>query len=114
MGHGVAWGGQRGLDEARKAPFDVVVPDLGMPGIDGVALLGAIKSERPATVIMMLSSHAGANVLGELPGLYRSCVSPAPPRPCATRSRRSIACVDSLEAPSELGATLVPLKLKNS
>jgi DNA-binding NtrC family response regulator len=66
-----AVGGQRGLDEAHKAPFDVVVSDMAMPGIDGVALLGAIKSEHPSTVIMLLSGRGDAKVLRELPRLHR-------------------------------------------
>ena len=89
-----ALGGQRGLDEARSAPFDVVVSDMGMPGIDGVALLNAIKKDRPSTVIMMLSGHADATVLGQLPQLHRLL-----PKPCTAATLRdaiehSIANID--------------------
>jgi len=83
-----ALGGQRGLDEARKEPFDVVISDMGMPGIDGVALLRAIKNECPATVIMMLSGQADARVRRELPQL-RCLLS----KPCtAATLRDAIEC----------------------
>ena len=78
-----ALGGQRGLEEARKAPFDVVVSDMGMPGIDGVALLRAIKKEHPATVIMMLSGQADTRVLRDLPQLHRLLN-----KPCAAATLR--------------------------
>ena len=50
-----ALGGQRGLDEVRKQPFDVVVSDLGMPGISGTAMLNAIGNEYPATALIAFS-----------------------------------------------------------
>ena len=94
-----ALGGQRGLDEARKAPFDVVVSDMGMPEIDGVALLGAIKNERPSTVIMMLSAHADAAVLCQLPQLFRLLSKPCTAATLRDAIECSIASIDSVESP---------------
>jgi len=89
-----------GLDEARKAPFDVVVSDMGMPEIDGVALLGAIKNERPSTVIMMLSAHADAAVLCQLPQLFRLLSKPCTAATLRDAIECSIASIDSVESPS--------------
>lgn len=38
--------------------FDVVVLDIQMPGVDGLALLKRLSKERPTLQVMMLSGHA--------------------------------------------------------
>jgi DNA-binding NtrC family response regulator len=79
-----ALGGQLGLDEMRKAPFDVVVSDMRMPGIDGATLLGMIKDECPATVRIMLSGHADREAIVRLlPMLHQLLSSRATRPPCA-------------------------------
>ena len=50
-------GGEVALAEIRRRPFDVVVCDMCMPGIDGATLLQHIKEERPETVRIVLSGH---------------------------------------------------------
>ncbi len=55
-----ASGGQEALDELHKAPFDVVVTDMRMPGMDGAALLRRVKDEYPAVARIVLSGHAEA------------------------------------------------------
>ncbi len=52
-----ALGGEVALAEIRRWPFDVVVSDMRMPGIDGATLLDHIKQERPETVRIVLSGH---------------------------------------------------------
>jgi len=52
--------GEAGLDIFRKTlgsvtPFDVVITDLGMPGMDGRAVAQAIKRESPATPVILLT-----------------------------------------------------------
>ena len=56
----MADGGQAGINAfhsalIRKAPFDVVVTDLGMPIVDGHAVARAIKSESSTTPVIMLT-----------------------------------------------------------
>lgn len=53
-------GGQRGVDTFRKAatdgqPFEVVITDLGMPEMDGRQVANVIKTESPATPVIMLT-----------------------------------------------------------
>jgi PAS domain S-box-containing protein len=53
-------GGQAGIDafvQAHRAgaPFDAVITDLGMPYVDGRKVASAIKSEVPATPLIMLT-----------------------------------------------------------
>jgi CheY-like chemotaxis protein len=51
-----------GLAAARDAadPFDVVVTDLQMPGMDGRALADAVKRARPRTFVVMLTALASS------------------------------------------------------
>ena len=56
----LADGGQAGVKafEAaiqRKAPFDVVITDLGMPVVDGHAVARAVKSQSSGTPVIMLT-----------------------------------------------------------
>lgn len=72
-----ALGGQLALDELRKAPFDIVVSDMRMPGIDGAMLLNVIKDECPATVRIMLSGHADREaIVRALPALHQLLSKP--------------------------------------
>jgi DNA-binding NtrC family response regulator len=63
-------GGQLGLDEIRKQPFDLVVSDLGMPGIDGATLLAMVKDECPSTALILLSGSVDTDAIARaLPSL---------------------------------------------
>jgi HD-like signal output (HDOD) protein/CheY-like chemotaxis protein len=53
-----ASGGQEALELMQNAPFDVVVSDMRMPGMDGATLLGRVKARYPHTVRIVLSGHA--------------------------------------------------------
>ncbi len=67
---------------AREAPFDAVVSDFAMPGIDGIALLSQVASSYPDAARILLSGH-GDDVLRKRnpPGeLIDHCVQkPFPP-----------------------------------
>ncbi len=56
-------GGEAALAELRKEPFDVVVSDMRMPGMDGATLLAKIKQECPRTVRVMLTGHAESEAI---------------------------------------------------
>lgn len=58
-----ALGGQAALDELAKAPFDVIVSDIQMPGLDGVALLARVKEKYPSVARIVLSGHAEQKAL---------------------------------------------------
>ncbi|MGH9749327.1 MAG: HD domain-containing phosphohydrolase [Candidatus Polarisedimenticolia bacterium] len=48
-------GGTEGLERVRSRPFELVVSDIDMPGLDGVRLLQEIKRIRPDIEIIMLT-----------------------------------------------------------
>ncbi|HKA86911.1 MAG TPA: response regulator [Haliangiales bacterium] len=53
-----ALGGERALEEVRQRPFDVVVTDMRMPGLDGDAVLQVVKNQHPATTRIVLAGRA--------------------------------------------------------
>jgi HD-like signal output (HDOD) protein/CheY-like chemotaxis protein len=53
-----ALGGEQALEEFRKAPFDMIVTDMRMPGMDGAELLAKIKDLYPSAARLVLSGHA--------------------------------------------------------
>jgi CheY-like chemotaxis protein len=57
--HETVWvtSGEAALTEFRARPFDVVVSDLRMPGMDGVTLLRSIKSQSPQSKRIVLSGY---------------------------------------------------------
>ena len=72
-----ALGGQLALDELRKQPFDIVVSDMRMPGVDGAMLLNIVKDECPSTVRIMLSGHADREaIVRALPALHQLLSKP--------------------------------------
>lgn len=53
-----AGGGQEALELLSHAPFDVVVSDMRMPGMDGVQLLNEVMARYPHMVRIVLSGHS--------------------------------------------------------
>jgi DNA-binding NtrC family response regulator len=48
---------EKALEEVGKAPIDLVVTDVRMPGMDGMALLAALGKSVPELPVIMLSAH---------------------------------------------------------
>jgi len=56
---GEASNGTEALELARGAAWDVMVLDISMPGMNGLALLKQLKRDRPQLPVLMLSMHSG-------------------------------------------------------
>lgn len=58
--------GEEALALMAAEPIDVIVSDMRMPGMDGAALLAAVREHYPATARLVLSGHAdlGAIIAG--------------------------------------------------
>jgi HD-like signal output (HDOD) protein len=52
-----ACGGEAALGELKTAPFDVIVSDMRMPGLDGATLLRQVQERYPNVVRIVLSGH---------------------------------------------------------
>lgn len=59
-------GGASAIVEMDKAPFDVIVSDMRMPGMGGVALLKHVQSQHPRMARLVLSGHADQNSILEV------------------------------------------------
>jgi DNA-binding NtrC family response regulator len=59
-GHEVtsAHGGEEAMERIEEAPFDVVVTDLKMPRVDGMAVLRAVRSRWPAAQVVIITAYA--------------------------------------------------------
>jgi HD-like signal output (HDOD) protein len=53
-----AVGAQEALRELERAPVDVIVSDMRMPGMDGAELLARVRDDYPRTARLVLSGHA--------------------------------------------------------
>jgi len=49
--------GSKAVDMIERIPFDVVVLDLKMPGIDGITTLGLIRKINPRLPVVILTGH---------------------------------------------------------
>lgn len=54
---------ERGLAALARAPFDVVVSDMRMPGMDGAEFLTRVMQQHPETVRIVLSGHADGDLV---------------------------------------------------
>jgi CheY-like chemotaxis protein len=54
--------GMAGVEAAERVPFDLVVMDLNMPGLDGWMSMSLIKARRPALPVVVFTSSTGADL----------------------------------------------------
>jgi HD-like signal output (HDOD) protein len=70
-------GGNAALAELEKGPFDVVVTDMRMPGMDGAALLARVRDRFPGTARIVLSGQADRDaVVRALPVTHQFLTKP--------------------------------------
>lgn len=61
--------GQAGLIAATTDPYDVIVLDLGLPGRDGLEILGAVRDRSISTPVLILTARG--DVKDRIAGLNR-------------------------------------------
>jgi HD-like signal output (HDOD) protein len=72
--------GEAALQELEKSPFDVIVTDMAMPGMDGAALLREVVQRFPATARIILSGHTDREgVLRAVPVTHQFLSKPCNP-----------------------------------
>ena len=55
---GLAAGGQEAIDMVRDEPWEIILLDLKMPGMDGLETLKHLKEVRPDAEILMMTAYA--------------------------------------------------------
>jgi len=60
--------GNAALESLERAPADVIVSDMRMPGMDGWQLMAEVKKHHPQTVRLVLSGYADAGSIMRLVG----------------------------------------------
>ena len=53
----LAWDGNEALRAMEKEPFDVVLLDLRMPGMDGMSVLKTIKQKWPESEVIVVTGY---------------------------------------------------------
>ena len=76
-----ALGSESALAQLALQPFDMVVTDMRMPGMDGMALLREIRDRYPETVRVMLSGSDCESAMPFIDGLLT--------KPCDAKTLRA-------------------------
>lgn len=84
-----AVGGAKALELLDEHPFDVIVSDMRMPGMNGVELLTRVSEEHPDVVRIVLSGEAGSDLLIQALHITHQWLS----KPCS--SEAVIAALDN-------------------
>jgi HD-like signal output (HDOD) protein len=72
-----AAGGPQALEVLARQPFDVVVSDIRMPGMDGAQLLSRVKEQYPSVARIVLTGHADRDAaLRALPVAHQVLAKP--------------------------------------
>jgi two-component system response regulator HydG len=61
----MAHSGSEALDRLRERPFDCVLSDIKMPGIDGVELCRAIKAAQPDLPVVLMTAYSADSLVRE-------------------------------------------------
>src|SRR5512140_3376550 len=57
--------GEQALQHLSDAPFDVVLIDVSLPGMNGIELLEAIRQQKPNLPCLMVSGHMGVSFVSQ-------------------------------------------------
>jgi DNA-binding NtrC family response regulator len=76
-----AWNGEEALRAMEQQPFDVVLLDLRMPGMDGMEVLKAIKDKWPETEVVVITGYPSVETAKEAVrlGAYNYLAKPVGP-----------------------------------
>jgi putative nucleotidyltransferase with HDIG domain len=78
--------GPKGLEACAQAPFDVVVADMRMPGMNGAEFLNRVMMLHPGTIRLVLSGHADSDLIIQAEGAAHQFLS----KPCDPEVLRSV------------------------
>lgn len=92
--------GELALAQMAASPFDVIVTDMRMPGMNGAQLLHEVLKRHPSTVRLVLSGHADRDLVAQCVGVAHQYIG----KPCDANHLKSLiqhACILGNELESE-------------
>jgi len=96
-----AGGGPAALDAMEKEPFDAVITDMRMPGMDGAELLEQIKDRHPEVIRIVLSGQSEKEaMLRSIVPAHQYLAKPCDIRDLKLRLGQAFAARDLLREPS--------------
>ena len=91
--------GAKALERMAQSPFDVVVSDMRMPGMNGAELLSRVMQQHPKTVRFILSGHADKDLILKCVGsTHQFLAKPCDPEAIKATVRRASATDDALQS----------------
>jgi len=75
---GIAYDGKAAIEAFQKEPYELVIVDLKMPGMDGISVLEKIKEANSSTEVILMTAYATAQTAVEAmkKGAYDYLVKP--------------------------------------
>jgi HD-like signal output (HDOD) protein len=99
-----AAGGNEALAAMDKQPFDIIVTDMRMPGMDGAELLEQVQKRSPLTLRMVLSGQSDREtILRSVNPAHQFISKPCEGEELKSRLIRAFALKDLLQNPSLRG-----------
>ncbi len=89
--------GAEGLAELARSPFDVVVADMRMPGMNGAEFLNRVMRLHPGTIRLVLSGQADSDLVLQVEGAAHQFIA----KPCDPGILRTV-----IQAASEIGGRM--------
>lgn len=91
--------GAKALERMAASPFDVIVSDMRMPGMNGAELLSRVMQQYPKTVRLILSGHADKELILKCVGsTHQFLAKPCDPEAIKATVRRASAADDALQS----------------
>jgi len=97
--------GDAGLARATAEPFDLVITDLKLPGLDGLALVRQLHAARPRLPIVMMTAHGTTETAIEAiqAGAYDYLLKPFEMPELLELVRRAVAASRLMSEPVQIG-----------
>ena len=58
----MAHSGQQALEQLTEQPYDLILADIKMPGMDGLTLLERIKRDHPDQTVVMMTAFGSVDI----------------------------------------------------
>jgi len=58
--------GKEAIDKIAADNFDVVITDIGMPGVNGIEVLKFTKKNKPKTKVIVMSTYVNQEVINKV------------------------------------------------